>query len=229
LGMSDVRYADSTNTLQHGSWRNTVILNSEPVFTAIFATEAVLKIIGMGFVVSQGSYLRDPWNILDFTVVLAAYVCGCCGLLSPGLVWPFMLRLWIFVRRRRVLSSIPAVPNISIVRSFRILRPLRSLTMLPGWSLCCPVVVPRACHQLSLVSLLPGMRILIMSLLHSLPALCNVVFLVLFMFTVFGILGVQLLCVIFPVRILATPGRHWCACASRTVPAEPVRSMHVAG
>lgn len=74
LGMSDFRYADSTNTLQPGSWRNTMILNAEAVFTAIFATEAVMKIIGMGFVVSKGSYLRDPWNMLDFTVVLAAYV-----------------------------------------------------------------------------------------------------------------------------------------------------------
>lgn len=40
----------------------------------MFAAEAALKIISMGFVLSKGSYLRDAWNILDFTVVVAAYV-----------------------------------------------------------------------------------------------------------------------------------------------------------
>ena len=36
----------------------------------IFAGEALLKIIAMGFVLHPGAYLRNGWNILDFSIVL---------------------------------------------------------------------------------------------------------------------------------------------------------------
>ncbi len=72
LGLSDYSHADAENVLLDTSWRNRVVSQSEPFFTAVFTFEAALKIIGMGFVMSRGSYLRDAWNILDFVVVLAA-------------------------------------------------------------------------------------------------------------------------------------------------------------
>lgn len=34
----------------------------------------VLKIIGMGFIFNKQSYLRDYWNILDFVIVVTAYI-----------------------------------------------------------------------------------------------------------------------------------------------------------
>jgi len=34
----------------------------------------LLKILGLGFICNKGSYLRDPWNILDFVIVTLAYV-----------------------------------------------------------------------------------------------------------------------------------------------------------
>ena len=41
------------------------------VFNIVFLTEFGLKVIGMGFFLEPGSYLRDGWNILDFIVVVS--------------------------------------------------------------------------------------------------------------------------------------------------------------
>ena len=40
-------------------------------FTIIFAIEAVVKIISLGFVIERGTYLRDSWNMLDFFIVVS--------------------------------------------------------------------------------------------------------------------------------------------------------------
>ena len=43
--------------------------------TIIFTIEAVLKIITLGFLFNRRySYLRNPWNILDFIIVIFALV-----------------------------------------------------------------------------------------------------------------------------------------------------------
>ena len=44
---------------------------SEFYFTGLFITEALIKIIGMGFFLQKRSYLRDSWNVGDFIIVLA--------------------------------------------------------------------------------------------------------------------------------------------------------------
>ena len=41
------------------------------VFSYIFIFECLLKLTAMGFVMHNKSYLRDPWNGLDFLVVLS--------------------------------------------------------------------------------------------------------------------------------------------------------------
>jgi hypothetical protein len=41
------------------------------MFTGIFLLEAVMRVIANGFVLDQDSYLRNGWNIIDATVVLA--------------------------------------------------------------------------------------------------------------------------------------------------------------
>ena len=66
-----------------------------------------LKIIAFGFFAMPFSYLRDPWNILDFLVV----VLGWAGL--------------IFFDEDK---------NLSPVRVVRILRPLRTINSMPGMS-----------------------------------------------------------------------------------------------
>ena len=68
-----------------------------------FGIECVSKIIGMGFIIDKGSYLRDPWNWLDFMVVISS-----------------------------LLTEIPAMKSFSGMRTFRLMRPLRSLTTMPS-------------------------------------------------------------------------------------------------
>jgi len=70
--------------------------------TGAFTLECLLKILAFGFVATQTAYIRDPWNILDFVIVLSAVA---------GFVLP------------------PDV-NISAVKSLRILRILRPLKII---------------------------------------------------------------------------------------------------
>ncbi|KAA8495059.1 Sodium channel protein type 10 subunit alpha [Porphyridium purpureum] len=40
------------------------------LFVSVFTLEMIIKIIAMNFVLARVSYLRDPWNILDFVIVI---------------------------------------------------------------------------------------------------------------------------------------------------------------
>ncbi|GBP31108.1 Voltage-dependent calcium channel type D subunit alpha-1 [Eumeta japonica] len=42
----------------------------EYIFLVIFTGECVMKIVAYGFVAHAGSYLRNGWNLLDFTIVV---------------------------------------------------------------------------------------------------------------------------------------------------------------
>ena len=68
------------------------------VFLCIYTTEMVLKIIAMGFVMREYSYLREGWNIMDFFVVVLGWV-----------------------------SIIVSSDSISGIKVIRILRPLRTI------------------------------------------------------------------------------------------------------
>ena len=35
----------------------------------LFAFEMIIKIVSLGFIMDNGSYLRESWNILDFGIV----------------------------------------------------------------------------------------------------------------------------------------------------------------
>ena len=48
--------------------------SAEIYLLAIFCLESLLKILAMGFIMHPGSYLRNGWNILDFTVVVTGWV-----------------------------------------------------------------------------------------------------------------------------------------------------------
>ena len=47
---------------------------TEMYFLAIFCVEATFKIVALGFVLHQGAYLRNAWNIMDFIVVVTGSV-----------------------------------------------------------------------------------------------------------------------------------------------------------
>jgi len=51
---------------------NLLVDGSDQVFVSFFALECILKILGMGFILEEGSYLRDAWNWLDFIVVVSS-------------------------------------------------------------------------------------------------------------------------------------------------------------
>jgi hypothetical protein len=44
------------------------------VFLFIYTFEMISKVIAMGFCSREHSYLRDPWNKLDFVVVMMGWV-----------------------------------------------------------------------------------------------------------------------------------------------------------
>ena len=64
-----------------------------------------LKIIGYGFIFNKGAYLRDAWNLLDFVIVTTGYV----GIILSG-----------------------GGVNLSVLRSFRVIRPLRTISSIEG-------------------------------------------------------------------------------------------------
>ena len=76
---------------------------SEHIFTGIYVLEMCMKIIAMGFFYGKGSYLSDPWNRMDFFVVVLG-----------------------------LLGYLPGMGNYSGIRTVRILRPLRTITGVKG-------------------------------------------------------------------------------------------------
>jgi len=67
-----------------------------------------------------------------------------------------------------LIALLPSVPSITIFRAFRVLRPLRN------------------------VSALPGLRKLLQNLFKALPEITNLIFVLLFMFLLFSVLGLSL-------------------------------------
>ena len=46
----------------------------EVIFTVIFTGECLMRIVALGFVAHPNAYLRNTWNILDFTIVMIGSV-----------------------------------------------------------------------------------------------------------------------------------------------------------
>ncbi|NXO42044.1 SCN5A protein, partial [Locustella ochotensis] len=82
------------------SW-NTYV---EFTFTGIYTFESLIKILATGFCLNEFTFLRDPWNWLDFTVIVMAYV----GAFSEHL------------------------GSVSVLRTFRVLRALKTISVVPG-------------------------------------------------------------------------------------------------
>ncbi|KAE9048858.1 hypothetical protein PR002_g169 [Phytophthora rubi] len=75
LAIVDVCHVDADgNPASEGSLRNTMADYSNSTFTALFAFECLLKIVAMGLIGDRGAYLTDPWNWIDFTVVVVGLI-----------------------------------------------------------------------------------------------------------------------------------------------------------
>ncbi|NXA62180.1 SCN5A protein, partial [Mohoua ochrocephala] len=81
------------------SW-NTYV---EFTFTGIYTFESLIKILARGFCLNEFTFLRDPWNWLDFTVIVMAYV-----------------------------GAFSELGSVSVLRTFRVLRALKTISVVPG-------------------------------------------------------------------------------------------------
>nr|XP_033960242.1 sodium channel protein type 4 subunit alpha-like isoform X2 [Pseudochaenichthys georgianus] len=75
----------------------------EYTFTGIYTFESAIKILARGFCIVPFTFLRDPWNWLDFTVIIMAYV-----------------------------TEFVDLGNVSALRTFRVLRALKTISVIPG-------------------------------------------------------------------------------------------------
>lgn len=75
IAIADYSHVDEYNNLiAEGSLRNTILSGSDLFFTSYFIVECVFKVIALGFIGNSPAYLSDPWNVLDFVVVIAGYL-----------------------------------------------------------------------------------------------------------------------------------------------------------
>lgn len=116
------------------------------MFTTLFSLEMLLRMLAQGVVLHKGSYLRDPWNLLDFVIVIF-------GLLDIAVT---------------IIVGNANLAFLSTFRMLRLLRPLRAITSFPS------------------------MRLIVASVLKSIPMLLNALILFLVFILFFGIVGVQL-------------------------------------
>ncbi|KAM8933729.1 sodium channel protein type 2 subunit alpha-like isoform 5-T5 [Pelodytes ibericus] len=77
--------------------------NVEYTFTGIYTFESLIKILARGFCLESFTFLRDPWNWLDFSVIVMAYV-----------------------------TEFVNLGNVSALRTFRVLRALKTISVIPG-------------------------------------------------------------------------------------------------
>ncbi|XP_057361460.1 sodium channel protein type 3 subunit alpha isoform X2 [Manis pentadactyla] len=77
--------------------------NVEYTFTGIYTFESLIKILARGFCLEDFTFLRDPWNWLDFSVIVMAYV-----------------------------TEFISLGNVSALRTFRVLRALKTISVIPG-------------------------------------------------------------------------------------------------
>eukprot|EP01059_Diplonema_ambulator_P029985 TRINITY_DN5005_c0_g2_i1.p1 TRINITY_DN5005_c0_g2~~TRINITY_DN5005_c0_g2_i1.p1 ORF type:complete len:1825 (+),score=590.46 TRINITY_DN5005_c0_g2_i1:71-5545(+) len=89
-------------SLQGYQWSKNISSKTDWVFLSLFTAEASCKIMSLGFVLHKWSYLRDPWNVGDFMIVLFGW------------------------------SSIFFSNNLTIIRLVRLMRPLRAIRRIRG-------------------------------------------------------------------------------------------------
>jgi hypothetical protein len=112
------------------------------ILTVLFTLEMLLKIVALGFILHPYSYLRNPWNMLDFVIVIIS---------------------WLAI----AMAGASAVKSLKAIRALRAFRPLR--------------VVRR----------FPQMKLVVNSMIRSLPQILNVTTVLMLFFIIFGVLGVN--------------------------------------
>ena len=73
------------------------------IFLGIYSCECVIRTIAKGFILNNYTYLRNAWNWLDFLVIFSGY-----------------------------LTSFIEMGNLAGLRTFRVLRALKTIAILPS-------------------------------------------------------------------------------------------------
>ncbi|XP_012282191.2 muscle calcium channel subunit alpha-1 isoform X1 [Orussus abietinus] len=91
----------------------------EYIFLVIFTVECVMKIIAYGFVAHPGAYLRNGWNLLDFTIVVIGMVSTVLTILMKEGFDVKALRAFRVLRPLRLVSGVPSLQVVlnSILRA----------------------------------------------------------------------------------------------------------------
>uniref|UniRef100_A0A6I8NUK9 Sodium channel protein n=1 Tax=Ornithorhynchus anatinus TaxID=9258 RepID=A0A6I8NUK9_ORNAN len=113
--------------------------SAEYTFTGIYTFESLIKILARGFCLNEFTYMWDMWNILDFCIIILAY-----------------------------LAEFVDLKGVSALRTFRVFRALKT------------------------VSVIPGLKVIVGALIHSVKKLADVMVLTVFCLSVFALVGLQL-------------------------------------
>ncbi|XP_071964179.1 sodium channel protein type 4 subunit alpha B-like [Antedon mediterranea] len=103
---------------------------AEYLFTTIYSIEMMVKVIARGFVLKEFTYLRDPWNWLDFLVILLAYITFCVSLFNVEVGDFTALRAFRVLRALKTISVVPGLKSIinALLRSMKMLGEVMVLT-----------------------------------------------------------------------------------------------------
>jgi len=75
IGISTLTLAFETPLDNPKGFKVTILTYIDYVMSSFFFCECITKLIALGFIAcGPNSYIRNPWNILDFTIVLSALV-----------------------------------------------------------------------------------------------------------------------------------------------------------
>merc|ERR1719277_2543475 len=84
----------------------------EIIFMVVFTTEMCTKILALGFMLHKGSYMRNPWNFMDFFVVTSGFL-------------PYLIP-------QDDSGGGGGGVDLSTLRTFRVLRPLKLVSGVPS-------------------------------------------------------------------------------------------------
>ncbi|DBA01467.1 TPA: hypothetical protein N0F65_005586 [Lagenidium giganteum] len=105
--LSSIQLAIDNPLNDPDSTLSVVLATMDNIFNGVFMIEMMLKVVDFGFIVNgPKSYLRDPWNVLDFGILLSSLA---------TMIW-----------------TSNALRSIRSLRTLRALRPLRVISRVPG-------------------------------------------------------------------------------------------------
>lgn len=166
LNCTFLAMADPTRASNEG--RNKLVNDSEIPLSVLFILEAVIKVMAMGLYFEPTAAVRSTAKSQKKAQLGKHFPPSVEYVYIPTYLKDGWNVLDFVVVVGGIVSLSGTKSSVSSIRTIRVLRPLRT------------------------ISALPGMRILVGTIIRSLPMMANVLLLSAFLFIVFGISGVQL-------------------------------------